>query len=79
MHRQPLVCASPWHRGDRYIASRVEAFERRIEFRRLTDRGRESVVLDRIVCRRCVGAEVAERRGEAGPKTAPLSGEGPGA
>jgi len=72
-----FVCGSPYHVGDRLIASRSGAFERRIEFRRLSDQGREAVVMDRIVCRACMVAEVAERRGEAGQQTAPLFGEGP--
>ena len=59
-----LFCASPWHRGDRYIANRTDALERRIEFRRLTDLGRQSVILDRIVCRSCLREEVIQRRGE---------------
>lgn len=62
MGRRSLVCASPWHEGDRYIASRFDAFERRIEFRRLSDQGREAVILDRIACRGCMAVEVAERR-----------------
>jgi hypothetical protein len=66
------LCSSPWHRGDPYIASRLDAFERRIEFRRLTDQGRQSVVLDRIVCRRCMNAEVADRRPAPGTGTASL-------
>jgi hypothetical protein len=72
MRRRSLVCASPWHRGDAYIASRLDAFERRIEFRRLTDQGRQTVVLDRIVCRACMRAEAGERRTEPGDGTASL-------
>lgn len=57
-----LVCGSPYHSGDRLIGTRLEAFERRIEFRRLADQGRETVILDRIVCRACMRTETAERR-----------------
>jgi hypothetical protein len=67
-----FICASPYHVGDRLIVSRRGAFERRIEFRRLTDQGRESVILDRIVCCACLGAEIADRRGAVAPTTAPL-------
>jgi len=74
--RRAYICASPYHVGDRLIASRRGAFERRIEFRRLGDQGREAVVLDRIVCYACLRAEVAERRDMGGPKTAPLFAEG---
>jgi hypothetical protein len=74
--RRAYICASPYHVGDRLITSRGGAFERRIEFRRLTDQGREAVVIDRLVCHACMTAEVTERRGEGGAKTAPLFGEG---
>jgi hypothetical protein len=73
--RQTFICASPYHVGDRLILSRRGAFERRIEFRRLSDQGRESVVLDRIVCWACMGAEIAERRGTGPPATASLLNE----
>ena len=69
--RRPLACASPFHVGDRYIASRFDAFERCTEFRRMRDRGREAVILDRIVCRECLRREVLDRRGDA-PVTAQL-------
>lgn len=72
MRRKSAVCASPWHRGDRYIAARLDAFERRIEFRRLTDRGREAVAMDRIVCRTCMRAEVDDRRQTGNVHTAAL-------
>jgi hypothetical protein len=71
--RTALACASPWHEGDRYIGVRSDAFERRIEFRRLTDQGREAVVMDRIVCRACLNAEVEDRRG-SGVDTGSLFG-----
>ncbi len=71
MRRGSLFCGSPWHEGDRYLATRYDAFERRIEFRRLTDQGRQTVLLDRIVCRACIAAEVEDRRGER-IETAPL-------
>jgi len=74
VRRDDLACASPWHQGDRYVASRLDAFERRIEFRRLTDQGRQSVVLDRIVCRACMRAEVEDRRSTGDAGTAPLFG-----
>jgi hypothetical protein len=70
MRRRP-ACASPYHRGDVLLA-RLDAYERRIEFRRLSDQGREATLLDRIVCRACMRREIAERRGGTGPKTAPL-------
>ena len=72
MRRDALTCTSPWHTGDPYVASRLDAFERRIEFRRLTDQGREAVVTDRIVCRACMRAEVTDRRGEAKDQTQSL-------
>ena len=77
MGREALACASPWHSGDPYIASRLDAFERRIEFRRLTDQGRQSVVLDRIVCRTCMAAEVADRRGNRRIETGSLFASDP--
>ena len=72
MRRESFFCASPWHRGDRYLPSGYDVFERRIEFRRMTDRGRESVILDRLVCRSCLREEVQERRGAGRPDTLPL-------
>jgi hypothetical protein len=57
-----VACASPLHVGDRLV-SRFDAVERRIEFRRLTDQGREAVLLDRLVCKGCMRAELAQRRG----------------
>jgi hypothetical protein len=63
------VCASWWHVGDRLIIRRFDAFERRIEFRRVTDQGRERVLLDRIVCRDCLRAEVTDRRGSDATQT----------
>ena len=72
VRRNALACASPWHSGDRYIASRLDAYERRIEFRRLTDQGRQTVVLDRIVCRACMRAEVEDRRPTGDHSTAEL-------
>jgi hypothetical protein len=68
--RRP-ACTSPYHRGDALL-SRRDAFERRIEFRRLYDQGREATVLDRIVCRACMQIEIAERRGGTAVSTAPL-------
>ena len=62
MRRAPLACASPWHTGDPLIVSRLDAFERRIEFRRFGDQGRQAVITDRIVCRACMRAEVEDRR-----------------
>ena len=66
-----VVCGSPLHAGDRLVA-RADAVERRIEFRRLNDAGRASVLLDRLVCRDCMRTEVRERRGSgyenAGPE-----------
>ncbi len=70
MSRRRPACASPYHRGDALL-SRYDAFERRIEFRRLSDQGREATALDRIVCRACMQIEIAERRGSGG-STAPL-------
>lgn len=69
MPKRP-ACGSPYHRGDALL-SRLDAFERRIEFRRMHDQGREATVLDRIVCRSCMQIEIAERRGSAA-STAPL-------
>ncbi len=71
MSRRRPACASPYHRGDALL-SRFDAFERRIEFRRLHDQGREATALDRIVCRACMQIEIAERRGGPGPVKAPL-------
>jgi len=70
MRRRP-ACTSPYHRGD-VLLSRIAAFERRIEFRRLSDQGREATLLDRIVCRACMRREIDERRGGPGPTTASL-------
>jgi len=67
-----IACASPYHAGDRLIPYRFDAFERRIEFRRTTDQGRERVILDRHVCRACLEAEVADRRGGPAEGTPPL-------
>ncbi len=39
----------------------------------MTDRGRETVLLDRIVCRACMAREVEYRRGER-TETVPLFG-----
>jgi hypothetical protein len=75
VRRSAVSCASPWHRGDRFIASRLDAFERRIEFRRLTDQGRQTVVLDRIVCRSRMRAEVEDRRPTGDAGTAQLFGK----
>ena len=61
-----VACASPLHTGDALVA-RADAVERRIEFRRLTDQGRQAVLLDRLVCRTCMRAEIAERRGTPRP------------
>jgi hypothetical protein len=74
--RDAFFCAGPWHQGDRYLATRYDAFERRIEFRRMSDRGREAVVLDRLVCRSCMRAEVQERRADGQPGTLPLLRDG---
>ena len=57
-----VACASPLHDGDPLVA-RTDAVERRIEFRRLSDQGRQAVLLDRLVCKTCMRAEIAERRG----------------
>jgi hypothetical protein len=70
MSRRRPACASPYHRGDALLPSRLDGFERRIEFRRLRDQGREATVLDRIVCRACMRIEIAERRT---PRTSTLS------
>lgn len=70
MRRRP-ACTSPYHRGD-VLLSRLDAFERRIEFRRLSDQGREATLLDRIVCRACMRREIAERRGGLSQATTPL-------
>jgi hypothetical protein len=69
-----ISCGSPYHVGDRWIPSRLGGFERRIEFRRLTDQGRERVIFDRIVCRNCLLAEAEDRR-TSGPDTASLFGQ----
>ncbi len=72
MRRDAYVCASPYHEGDRYLPTRYDAFERRIEFRSKTDQGREAVILDRLVCRACMNAEVQDRRGAVRPDTISL-------
>jgi hypothetical protein len=72
MRRTAYVCGSAWHQGDRYLPDRYGVYERRIEFRRLTDQGRESVILDRLVCRACIEAEVSDRRKSGRPDTMPL-------
>ncbi len=41
--------------------ARLDAFERRIQFRRVTAQGREAVVLDRVVCWACMVHEIADR------------------
>jgi hypothetical protein len=69
-----FICGSPYHLGDQFIASRLDSFERRIEFRRLKDQGREAVVLDRVVCHACLVAEVTDRRSQADSKTQRLFG-----
>jgi hypothetical protein len=72
-----VACASPLHVGDRLV-SRIDAVERRIEYRRLTDQGREAVLLDRLVCKGCMRAELAQRRGAERPENAHLFEEGQG-
>lgn len=53
-----LSCGSPHHQGDRLIRARSGAYERRIEYRRLTDQGRERTQLTFISCHGCMEAEV---------------------
>jgi hypothetical protein len=64
MRSGAFQCSSPWHTGDRYIASRFDTFERRIEFRRRTDQGRERVLQTGDVCRACMQAAARASRTE---------------
>jgi len=73
MRRGAYHCSSPWHTGDRLVGSRFDLYERRIEFRRRTDQGRERVIATGDVCRACMNAETKDRRG-SGPETPPMFG-----
>ena len=48
------ACESSEHVGDRLVERR-DLLERRIEWRRLTDQGREHVRIIRRECRACMG------------------------
>lgn len=63
MRRHGYQCSSPWHEGDRLVPWRSDVFERRIEYRRRTDQGRERVTSTGDVCRACMNAETKDRRG----------------
>lgn len=51
------ACAAPRHEGDRLV-DRRDLLERRIEWRRLTDQGREHVRIVRRECKACALAEL---------------------
>ena len=72
MRRGAFQCSSPWHEGDRLVLSRRDLFERRIEFRRRSDQGRERVIATGDVCRACMFAEIRDRSGAGSPETAPM-------
>ena len=52
------TCESPAHVGDALV-DRRDLLERRIEWRRLTDQGREHVRIVRRECRVCMNLELA--------------------
>lgn len=54
----PFVC----HKCRQIVPSIYDQFERRIEFRRLSDQGRHRVLLTGRLCRDCVDAEVDGHR-----------------
>jgi len=72
MRRGAFQCFSPWHEGDRLVDSRLDLYERRIEYRRRTDQRRERVIATGDVCRACMNAETRDRRGPDGPETPPM-------
>lgn len=55
------VCENATHAGDPLVA-RFELLERRIEWRRLTDQGREYVRLVRRECKTCAAREINATR-----------------
>lgn len=57
MPRTHDLCESPAHVGDRVVLRR-DLLERRIEWRRLTDQGRENVRIVRRECKACVRREL---------------------
>lgn len=58
-------CESPSHDGDRLI-DRRDLLERRIEWRRLTDQGREHVRIVRRECRWCMSRALVDSHLEQG-------------
>lgn len=58
------TCESPAHVGSPLV-DRRDLLERRIEWRRLTDQGREHVRLVRRECKACASAELAPQSGQA--------------
>jgi hypothetical protein len=56
-------CESPSHEGDRLV-DRRDLLERRIEWRRLTDQGREHVRIVRRECKACALAELNPSAGQ---------------
>jgi len=60
-----VTCSSPLHQGDRLVRGEP-GLERRIEYRRTTDQGRERVRMTGLVCRACMFAELRETPREQG-------------
>ncbi len=67
MRSAALVCASPHHDGDRLIRDRLDAVEKRHEYRRVSDQGRERVELLYVCCKACMRAEIEAARPAAPP------------
>lgn len=57
-------CEAPSHDGDRLV-DRRDLLERRIEWRRLTDQGREHVRIVRRECKACAARELSPVNGQA--------------
>ena len=57
-------CEHPAHEGD-CLVDRRDLLERRIEWRRLTDQGREHVRIVRRECKACAARELAPTGGQA--------------
>jgi hypothetical protein len=55
------TCESAEHRGDPLV-DRRDLLERRIEWRRLTDQGREHVRIVRRECKACAARELGASR-----------------
>jgi hypothetical protein len=64
------ACENPDHEGDRLI-DRRDLLERRIEWRRLTDQGREHVRIIRRECKVCARRELEPVDGQVMLDTGP--------